>query len=125
VVAALIAFPGNAAAKPAGQVATVAGQQCAQERVDIGKRAFRKRYGARHTMRNCVRRNRGKAVTALTSATNECEQELAQIGPDEFILDYAFDEDTVENAMSECVADSVDAALNPDDSSDDGSDDEE
>jgi hypothetical protein len=44
-----------------------------------------------------------------------CQQQLAQSGPEQFILDFAWDEDTVENAMSECLADAVDQILNPDD----------
>ena len=122
LVAALLAFPTSAVAGQGGQVASVAAQQCAQRKADIGKKAFRKRYGAKHTMRNCIRRNRAKAESTLSSAAEECEQELAENGPAEFILDYAFDEDTVENAMSECIADTVDETLDPSDS-DDGEDD--
>ena len=123
-MAALLAIPTSAAAGQGGQVSSVAAQQCRELRATIGKRSFRKRYGAKHTMRNCIKRNRGKAATALSSAAQECQQELAQVGPDEFILDYAWDEETVENAMSECIADTVDDALDPDDSSDDTEDDE-
>jgi hypothetical protein len=75
-------------------------------------------------MRNCSKRSRPKVASAFSSATNDCQQELAQSGPDEFILDYAEDEETVENAMSECIADSVDQVLNPEDSGDDESDDD-
>jgi hypothetical protein len=125
IATVLLALPGGAAAKQGGPVSSLAAQQCAQERTDIGKRAFRKRYGAKHTMRTCLKRNRGKVASAVNTAAQDCEQELAQVGADEFILDYAFDEDTVENAMSECVADSVDELLNPDDYVDDGTDDEE
>jgi hypothetical protein len=116
LVAASLAFPASAAAGQGGQVASMAAQQCAQQKADIGRKAFRKHYGAKHTMRNCVRRNRAKAASTLTSAAQECEQELAEVGSAEFIFDYAFDEDTVENAMSECIAETVDEALNPDDS---------
>jgi hypothetical protein len=125
LVAALLAIPASAAARQGGPVSAVAAQQCAQERGSIGKRAFRKRYGPRHTMRNCIKRSRPKAASLLASATQACQQQLAQSGPDQFILDYAFDEDTVENAMSECIADTVDASLYPADADDDGSDDEE
>jgi hypothetical protein len=123
LVAALLAFPAGAAARQGGQVSSLAAQQCAQERADIGKRAFRKRYGAKHTMRSCIKRTRPKVASALNAATQGCQQQLAQTGPEQFILDYAFDEDTVENAMSECLADTVDQVLNPVDWSDDGSDD--
>jgi hypothetical protein len=124
IVAGLLALPAGAAAKQSGPVAGVAAQQCAQERATVGRRAFRKRYGAKHTMRNCVRRNRAKAASTLNSAADECQQELAQLGPEEFILDYAWDEETIENAMSECISDTVDEALDPDDSSDDTDDEE-
>jgi hypothetical protein len=123
LVAALLALPASAAAGQGGQVSSVAAQQCAQQRADIGKRAFRKRYGAKHTMRNCIKRSRAKATSTLTSAAQECQQELAQVGPAEFILDYAWDEDTVENAMSECIADTIGELLAP--SNDDESDDDE
>jgi hypothetical protein len=122
LVAGMLALPASAAAGPGSQITRVAAQQCAQQRVDIGRRAFRKRYGVKHTMRNCIRRNRTRAASTLNSATNSCEQELADNGPDEFILDYAIDEDTLEDAMSECIAESVDELLDPSDSSDDGSD---
>lgn len=124
LVAALLGFPTSAVAGQGGQVASLAAQQCAQRKADIGKKAFRKRYGAKHTMRNCIRRNRAKAESTLTSAAEECEQELAENGPAEFILDYAFDEDTVENAMSECIADTVDETIDLGDIGEDDSDDE-
>ena len=124
LVAALLAFPTSAVAGQGGQVASVAAQQCAQRKADIGKKAFRKRYGAKHTMRNCIRRNRAKAASTLSSAAEECEQELAENGPAEFILDYAFEEDTIENAMSECIADTVDETLDLGDIGEDDSDDE-
>jgi hypothetical protein len=120
----LLALPASAAAGQGGPAASVAAQQCAQERSVVGKRAFRKRYGAKHTMRTCVRRNRGRAATALTSATDDCRTELAQDGADQFILDWAWDEETVDDAMSECVADGIDTILNPDESDDDEIDDE-
>jgi hypothetical protein len=85
LVAAVLALPASAAAGQGAKVSSLAAQQCARERADVGKRAFRK----------------------------------------QFILDNAFDEDTVENAMSECLADTVDQSLNPEDWVDDGSDDEE
>jgi hypothetical protein len=123
LVAPLLACPASAVAGQGGQVASVAAQQCAQRKADIGKKAFRKRYGAKHTTRNCIRRNRAKAASTLSSAAEECEQELAEVGSAEFILDYAFEEDTVENAMSECIADTVDETLDLGDIGDDDSDD--
>jgi hypothetical protein len=122
LVCAVLAFPGSAAAGHGGQVSSLASQQCAQEKSAIGKKAFHKRYGKRG-MRNCVKRNRTKAATALTSAAQECQQELLQIGPDEFILDYAWDEDTVANAMSECVEQTIDDLLYPSDDDEDDEDD--
>jgi hypothetical protein len=121
---ALLALPASASAGQGGAAASVAAQQCAQERSVVGKRGFRKRYGAKHTMRTCIRRNRGKAATAVNSATADCQTELSQDGADQFILDWAWDEDTVDDAMSECVADGIDTILNPDDSGDDETDDE-
>jgi hypothetical protein len=124
LVAALLAFPASAAAGQGGQVSALTAQQCSQERGKIGKRAFRKRHGAKHTMRSCIRRTRPKVASALSAASQECQQELAETGPEQFILDYAWDEDTVENAMSECLADTVDQILNPGDWSEETEDDE-
>jgi hypothetical protein len=115
LVGALLAFPASAAAGQGGRVSTLAAQQCSQERGKIGKRAFRKRYGAKHTMRSCIKRTRPKVASALSAAAQECQQQLAQSGAEQFILDFAWDEDTVENAMSECLADTADQILNPDD----------
>jgi hypothetical protein len=123
LVAALLALPASAAAGPGGQVSSLAAQQCAQLRADIGKKAFRKRFGPKHAMRNCIKRSRSRAASALSSAAQDCQLELAEVGPDEFILVYAWDEDTVENAMSECVSATVDDLLAPSD--DDESDDDE
>jgi hypothetical protein len=122
IAAVLLAMPAVAEAKQGGPVASVAGQQCARERADVGRKAFRKRYGAKHTMRNCIRRTRPRIAAAVTSGTGGCQQELVQDGPDQFILDWAWDEDTVENAMSECIDQAVDDLLATDDSGDDESD---
>ena len=54
----------------------------------------------------------------MTSATGTCQQELVQDGSDQFILDSSWDEDTVENAMSECIDLTLDDLLAPDDSDD-------
>jgi hypothetical protein len=124
IAAILLALPAVAVAKQGSPVTSVAAQQCAQERVDLGKKAFHKRYGVKHAMRNCIKRTRPKVAPAVTSATNGCQQELAQNGPTQFILDYAWDEDTVENAMSECIDLTLDDLLAPDDSGDDESDDD-
>jgi hypothetical protein len=126
LVAALVFFVPGAAARHTSQVDGLSTQQCAQERSTIGKRAFRKKYGAKHTMRTCVRKNRGAVAAAINVANSDCQNELAQVGQAEFIDEYGEDEtDSVDNSMAECVAEDVDEALNPDtgdDSEDDGSD---
>jgi hypothetical protein len=122
--AALLALPAGAAASQGGQVTSLTVQQCNQERADVGKKAFHKKYGARHTMRSCVKRTRPQVVTAVDTANSDCQDELAQSGATEFIDDYGDDaSDTVDNAMDECVAEDVDEILNPEDYVDDGSDD--
>jgi L-lactate utilization protein LutB len=122
--AALLALPAGAAASQAGQVNSLTAQQCAQEKADIGKKAFRKRYGAKHTMRNCAKRTKAQVAAALNTATAECQDEYAESGLAQFIDDYGEDAtDTVENAMAECIAEAVDEILNPEDYVDDGSDD--
>jgi hypothetical protein len=122
--AALIALPAGAAAG-GGQVNSLTAQQCAQEKADIGKKAFRKRYGAKHTMRNCAKRTKAQVAAALGTANADCQQELAENGSTEFIDDYGSDDtDTLGDAMSECMAEDVDQILNPDDYvDDDGGDD--
>jgi hypothetical protein len=115
LVAGLLELPASAAAGQGGQVSSLAAQECARERAAIGKKAFRKRYGEKRAMRACAKRNRPRVASALNAATQDCQQQLAQEGSEQFILDYAFDEDTLENAMSECIADTVDQILNPED----------
>jgi hypothetical protein len=122
--AALIALPANAAASGGGQVVGLAAQKCGQERADLGRKAFRKRYGARHTMRACVKRARPQVQAAVETASSDCQDELTEIGTAAFIDEYGEDEtDSLDNAMAECTAEDIDATLNPDDSADDGSDD--
>jgi hypothetical protein len=122
--AALLALPAGAAASQGGQVASLAAQQCTQERASIGKKAFRKRYGAKHTMRACAKRAHAQVVAALDSANSDCQDELAQSGTAEFIDDYGEDAtDTLDDALTECVAEDADQILNPDDYGDDGEDD--
>jgi hypothetical protein len=119
--AALLALPAGAAASQGGQVNSVAAQQCNQERADIGKRAFRKRYGGKHTMRACVKRTRPEVVAAIGTANSDCQDELAQNGATEFIDDYGEDAtDSVDNAMAECIAEDTDEVLNPEDYVDEG-----
>jgi hypothetical protein len=121
--AALLALPAGAAASQGGQVNSLTAQQCNQEKADIGKKAFRKRYGVKHTMRACVKRNRPQVAAALDAASADCQDELAQNGFAEFIDDYGEDAtDTLDNAMAECVAEDADEILNPEDYVDDGED---
>jgi hypothetical protein len=121
---ALLALPAGSAASPGGQVPSLTAQQCSQERAAIGKKAFRKRFGARHSMRSCARRTKPQVAAALNTANSDCQEELAQNGVAQFIDDYGEDAtDTVDDAMAECVAEDADQILNPGDYVDDGSDD--
>jgi hypothetical protein len=127
IAALLLALPASAAAAGGGQVQSLAAQQCSQERSDVGKRAFRKRYGVKHTMRTCIKRKRAAVASALPAASATCQQELATSGLTEFLDDY-LDEDvgTLDDAMGECMAEAVDEILNPGDYvDDDGTDDED
>lgn len=124
VAAALLAAPAGAAATQPGQVNGLTAQQCAQERAAIGKKAFHKKYGAKHTTRSCLRRTRAQVLAALPIANQDCQDELAQVGETAFIEEYGDDpSDSVENSIEECVAEDVDSILNPDegdDTTDDG-----
>jgi hypothetical protein len=73
LAAAALALPGSAAAAQGGQVSSLTAQQCVQERADMGKRAFRKRYGQKHTMRACAKRRRGEVASAVGTATQDCQ----------------------------------------------------
>jgi hypothetical protein len=120
---ALIALPAGAAAKPGGQVESLAAQQCNQERADIGKRAFHRKYGDKHSMRSCAKRTRPQVTAALGTAAGDCQDELDQSSAAEFIDDYGDDAtDSIDSAMNECVAEDVDLILNPDDYVDDPGD---
>jgi hypothetical protein len=124
VAAALIALPAGAAATPGGQVSSLTAQQCNQERAEIGKKAFRKRYGAKHAMRSCASRSRPQVVAAVGTANQDCQEELAEIGAADFIDEYGDEDatDPVGDAMTECIAEDVDELLHPEDYADDGSD---
>jgi hypothetical protein len=124
LVAALLAVPASAVAGQGGQVSTLAAQQCAQERASIGKKAFRKRYGRKRTMRACAKRNRVHVASAVASANQDCQAELAELGEVNFIDEYGDEPtDPLDYAMDECVAESVDEILNPEDYVDDDTDD--
>ena len=125
--AALLALPACAAASPGGQVTSLTAQQCAQEKSDIGRKAFHKRYGVKHAMRTCARRTRPQVAAALGTASSDCQDELAEYGAADFIDSYGEDvTDTVDNSMVECIAEDADQILNPqdyvDDAGNDGSD---
>jgi hypothetical protein len=121
LAAAALVSPPGAAAGQGGQVSSLAAQQCAQERAEIGKRAFRKRYGPKRTMRACVRRHRGQVASAVSAATRDCQAELSEVGAADFVDEYGDEPtDSVDYAMSECVAEAVDVILNPEDYVEDG-----
>jgi hypothetical protein len=125
LVAGLLALPASPAAGQGTQVATLAAQQCVQERAAIGRRAFRKKYGAKHTVRSCVRRNRARVSKAVATAGADCQAELSDLGQVDFIDEYGDDPtDSLDSVMEECVAEDVDEILNPDASVEDPSDDD-
>jgi hypothetical protein len=125
LAAGLLAIPASPAAAQGGQVGALAAQQCAQERASIGRKAFRKRYGAKHTMRSCAKRNRARVASALATAGQDCQAELSDDGPEDFIDTYGDEPtDSVDYAMDECVAEDVDEILNPEDYVDDTEDDD-
>jgi hypothetical protein len=66
----LAVLPASAAGKAGGKsVDRLAAQACAKERQQIGKAAFRKKYGERATSRACVRRTRSRVKAALRDAS--------------------------------------------------------
>jgi len=127
ITAGLLLLPAGATAGQGGPVNSLAAQQCTQERATMGKKAFRKKYGAKRAMKSCMKRTRPQVAAALPSANSDCQDELAEIGAVEFIDEYGEDEtSSLDDAMTECVAEDVDVILNPDDgddSTDDGTDD--
>ena len=119
LAAALLALPAGATAGQGGQVSSLATQQCVQERAAIGKKAFHKKYGAKHSMKVCAKHTRTQVVTAVRTANDDCQAELNEIGAANFIDEYGDEPtDSVDYAMSECVAESVDEILNADTSDD-------
>jgi len=90
----------------------------------MGKKAFRKKYGAKKTMKSCLKRTRPQVAGALPTASSDCQAELAQFGEVEFIDTYGEDPtDSLDSAMQECISEDVDEILNPDDGTDDTTDD--
>ena len=62
-------------------------------------------------------------TAALGTASSDCQDELAQSGAADFIDSYGEDStDTVEDAMTECIAEDADQILSPQDYGDDGTD---
>jgi hypothetical protein len=124
VAIGLLAVPTGASAKArSGQVDSLAAQTCSQERQDIGRRAFAKKYGSRHSMQTCIRRNRTRVQNAVNTATADCQADLNSMGIAGFIDEYGDDASTaLTDAMDECLADDVDSILNPDDEDDGGDD---
>jgi hypothetical protein len=113
VVAALIVLPG-AAAKPRGASDRQAAGMCAQERADLGKRAFGRKYGAAHPKRACLKATRRLINAASRIAAQDCQAELADLGAEDFVDSYGEDDtSTVDGAMAECIAETIDAILHP------------
>ena len=124
-MAAVFALPASATAGQGSQVDTLAGQQCAQERAEVGRRVFRKRYGQKHAMRVCAKRHRARVSAAVGSASQDCQADLVDFGETDFIDLYGDEPtDSVDYAMAECVAEGVDEILNSDDDVEDDTDEE-
>lgn len=100
---ALFALPGAATAAPTAQVSAAAlveslsKDACAAEKADIGKKAFKKRYGAKKSMKACLKKARPLARQAISEATDECVWELNEYGEEEFYYEW--------DSFSACVED--------------------
>jgi hypothetical protein len=113
---ALLAATGSAQPAPSGKpVDKLAAATCAKERKAIGRKAFTKKYGER-SMPSCIRRTRPKVRAAQRQAVQDCNDELAEYGPVEFAEDYGSDE-SGSDAMANCIAETVDWLLAPEDDS--------
>ena len=95
-VAALFALPA-ASASGATLVGTLAADACAAEKADLGKKAFKKRYGAKKPMKACIKRAKPQARAAVDEATDECLWELEEYGDEEFYAEWG--------TFSACVED--------------------
>jgi hypothetical protein len=115
LVVGLLATPALASAKGGKAIDRVAARACAKERHQIGRPAFRKKYGARASMRACVRRTSGKARNAQSKAVQDCLTEL-QANPAEFAEDYG--DENGAGAFEECVAETTESYLDPDEGGD-------
>lgn len=100
-LAAALVAPGPAAASD-GLVRALAASECSELKQDLGRKAFRKRFG-RKPMRACVRRGRPAARRAVAAATAECRAELDGWGLDLFLEDWS--------SFEECVASYAEWAL--------------
>jgi hypothetical protein len=120
---AIAALPGTAVAGSGTEAAksgssslviSLTSKACAGERQQIGKRAFRKRYGAgKRAAKACSRRLRKQARDAVFEATAECQAELEDYGEEDFYLDW--------DSFSDCVVDYADWVMGGGSFEDDGS----
>ena len=99
---ALLAMPSAAAAKPGNGLGKATGRACADERREIGKEAFREKYG-KQAMRNCKRETLGDAVR---NAAQECKSDLEELGADGFREEYGTNHNG-RNAFGKCVSGKV------------------
>jgi hypothetical protein len=95
-IGAALAVPAASSGSPT-LVNSLAAGACQAEKSEIGKRAFKKRYGAKKPMRACVKRARAAARVAVGEATAECLWELGEYGSEEFYSEWA--------TFSACVED--------------------
>ncbi len=93
-----LAGPGKAIAKRAAKAA------CKAETADLGREAFREKYG-RRAMRACMRARAGEAIEAVENAAHECRAER-QADPEQFREDYGTNKNK-RNAFGKCVAGKV------------------
>ena len=99
----LLVLPGAAPARPTATASganlgnDLANDACALEKSEIGKRAFRKRYGTKKPMKACVKQAKPDARKAVGEATDECLLELQEFGSEEFYFEW--------ETFSACVED--------------------
>lgn len=72
-------------------------KQCRAERADIGKQAFREKYG-KHAMRKCVRAARPAIREQIKAAATTCRSEREDIGGKAFREKYGR-----HHALRKCV----------------------
>jgi hypothetical protein len=104
--AMVLAAPGGAAA--ATDAKSVAARSCKVQQKNLGKTKFERKYGD-HAMRACIQKSKREAAQAITSATNDCGDELALYGPLEFLDEY--ENATVESALQACIIEDVELEL--------------